>query len=50
MMATVSDYSNQINNGWKIIQENAIKKLENFLSTGNSQVMFTKKEYMDYYT
>ncbi len=36
--------------GWRNIKENAIAKLINFLNTGNSTVMFTKKEYMEYYT
>lgn len=39
---------------WKedleMIRVNAIQKLEDFLNTGNSNVMFTKKEYMHYYT
>jgi hypothetical protein len=39
---------------WKedleMIRVQAIQKLENFLNTGNSEVMFTKKEYMQYYT
>ena len=49
-MAAVNDFSNKINEGWDKIRNNAILKLENYLSTGNAQVMFTKKEYMDYYT
>lgn len=49
-MATVNDYTNKINEGWEKIRTNAILKLENYLSTGNAEVMFSKKEWMDYYT
>lgn len=48
-MAT-NDYSQKINEGWEKIRVNAILKLENYLSTGKADVMFTKKEWMDYYT
>ncbi len=34
----------------EMIKVNAIGKLENYLNTGNSNVIFSKKEYMDYYT
>lgn len=36
--------------GWRNIKEQAISKLEQYLSTGDSKVMFSKKEYMQYYT
>lgn len=36
--------------GWEKIRVNALSKLENYLNTGNAKLMFTKKEYMDYYT
>lgn len=49
-MAAVNDFTNQINAGWEKIRTNAIQKIENYLNTGNSQVMFSKKEYMEYYT
>ncbi len=49
-MAAVNDYTNLINQGWEKIKVNAINKLENFLTTGNAEIMFTKKEWMDYYT
>lgn len=49
-MATTNDFSLRINEGWEKIRKNAISKLENYLNTGNSNVMFTKKEYMEYYT
>jgi hypothetical protein len=45
-----NDYSAKINEGWEKIRTNAIAKLENYLTTGNAEVMFTKKEWMDYYT
>ena len=49
-MAAVNDFTNRINEGWEKIRKNAISKLETYLNTGNSNVMFTKKEYMEYYT
>jgi hypothetical protein len=49
-MASTVDYSNQINQGWEKIKLNAISKLENYLNTGQSNVMFSKKEYMELYT
>ena len=49
-MAAISDFTNRINEGWEKIRKNAISKLESYLNTGNSNVMFTKKEYMEYYT
>jgi hypothetical protein len=39
-----------IEKGYKIIKEGAIDKLQNFLLTGDHKVIFTKKEYMQYYT
>jgi len=45
-----SDYTQKINEGWEKIRVNAIQKLENYLSTGKADLMFTKKEWMDYYT
>ena len=49
-MALVNEFSNRINDGWDMIRQNAISKLEAYLNTGNSEVMFTRKEYMQYYT
>jgi hypothetical protein len=49
-MAAVKDFTDKINEGWDKIKTNAISKLENFLTTGDAAVMFTKKEWMDYYT
>jgi hypothetical protein len=50
MAAIVQDHNQMINQGWERIRLNAIAKLENYLNTGNSNVMFTKKEYMELYT
>ena len=47
---TANDFTAKINDGWEKIRNNAIAKLENYLATGNAEVMFTKKEWMDYYT
>jgi hypothetical protein len=47
---SVNDFTLKINEGWDKIRTNAIAKLEDYLTTGNSEVMFTKKEWMDYYT
>jgi hypothetical protein len=49
-MAAVNDYTNKINEGWEKIRVSAISKIENFLNTGNSEFMFSKKEYMELYT
>lgn len=49
-MATMTDYTKKINDDLELIKKNAIAKLENYLNTGNPNVMFTKKEYMQYYT
>ena len=40
----------QINTGWEKIREHGISKLENYLNTGNSDIIFSKKEYMELYT
>ncbi len=49
-MQQATDQQAKINEGWEKIKNNAITKLENYLTTGNADVMFTKKEWMDYYT
>mmetsp|Transcript_298 Transcript_298/g.326 ORF Transcript_298/g.326 Transcript_298/m.326 type:complete len:101 (+) Transcript_298:1-303(+) len=49
-MALVNESKNKINEGWDTINSNAIKKLQTYLNTGNSEVIFSKKEYMAYYT
>ena len=49
-MAMAQEYQLQIDDGWQKIKENAISKLESYLNTGNSKIMFTKKEYMELYT
>ena len=49
-MAAINDFTNKINEGWDKINKNAISKLQTYLNTGNSNIMFSKKEYMEYYT
>lgn len=49
-MAVVNESMLKINHGWETIRDNAINKLESYLDTGNYEVMFSKKEYMSYYT
>lgn len=39
-----------INDGWEMIRKNAISKLEAYLNNGNSDILFSRKEYMQYYT
>lgn len=39
-----------IEKGYNIIKVGAIDKLQNFLLTGDHNVIFTRKEYMRYYT
>jgi len=46
----IEDYNRQLNNEWKHIKENAITRLEDYLTTGNKELMFSKKEYMQFYT
>ena len=48
--ASVNDFSSKINEGWEKIKANAIVKIENYLTTGNLDFRFTKKEWMDCYT
>jgi hypothetical protein len=40
------DYNAKLNSEWDNIKDKAISKLEEYLLTGNAQVMFTRKEYM----
>lgn len=49
-MAAVKDYNQKINEAWQKIKDNAISKLETYLNTGDSSIIFTKKEWSDYYT
>jgi len=39
-----------IETGWLQVKEGAIDKIQRFLKTGDSEVMFSKKEYMQYYS
>jgi hypothetical protein len=38
-----------IEKGWQQIKQGAIDKIQNFLRTGDSNLIFTKQEYMRYY-
>lgn len=40
----------QIERGWLEVKVGAIDKIHTFLKTGDSQVVFSKKEYMAYYS
>jgi hypothetical protein len=42
-MAAINDFTIKINEGWEKIRINAISKIENYLSTGNAEVMFSKR-------
>lgn len=46
----MTDSTKRINADLELIRKCAISKLEDFLNTGNANVMFSKKEYMQYYT
>lgn len=50
MALAANDVNAKINEGWEKIKKNAINKLEHYLTTGESQYLFSKKEWMDYYT
>lgn len=50
MATTSKDQNALITEGWERIRVNAISKIENYLTTGNAALMFSKKEWMDYYT
>jgi len=39
-----------IEKGWQQVKFGAIDKLQTYLKTGDSKVIFTKKEYMNYYS
>jgi hypothetical protein len=42
----VVDYNQKLNNEWIEIRRNAIQKIEDFLTSDNNEIKFTKKEYM----
>jgi hypothetical protein len=48
--APLVDYSAKLNGEWLEIRRNAIQKIEDFLTSGQKEIKFTKKEYMQYYT
>ncbi len=50
MALAANDVNAKINDGWEKIKKNAINKLEHYLTTGEAQYLFSKKEWMDYYT
>ena len=39
-----------IDRGWLQVKEGAIDKIQRFLKDKDSQVMFSKKEYMQFYS
>ena len=46
----IVNYSEMLTHEWNYLREHALQPLETFLTTGNKEVMFTKKEYMQFYT
>lgn len=44
------DHNAQLNQGWQEIKEKGISKLEQYLTSGDKDIMFSKKEYMTLYT
>lgn len=46
----VIDYNQKLNTEWLEIRRNAIQKIEDYLTSGQKEITFTKKEYMQYYT
>ena len=44
------NYNAKFDADWLNIKEKAITKLEQYLTTGDKEVIFTKKEYMQIYT
>jgi hypothetical protein len=44
------NYTAKLDAEWANIREKAISKLEQYLTTGNKEVIFSKKEYMQIYT
>lgn len=46
----IVDYTQKLNQEWEYLRHKALEPLETYLTTGNKEVMFSKKEYMDIYT
>ena len=46
----IVDYTEMLTHEWSYLREHALQPLETFLTTGNKDVMFTKKEYMQIYS
>jgi len=49
-MELTVNYGAKLDAEWTNIREKAISKLEQFLTTGDKEVIFSKKEYMQIYT
>ncbi len=49
-MALTMDSNSTIEKGWATINQEAIHRLESYLATNDDQLMFSKKDYMKYYT
>lgn len=45
-----TNWNDKLDSEWSKIHNKAISKLQQYLTTGDKQVMFTKKEYMEVYT
>jgi len=39
-----------IERGWLQVKEGAIDKIQGYLKTGDSEVMFSREEYIRYYS
>ena len=45
----IVNYHEMLSHEWKYLQEHALTPLQTFLTTGDKEGMFTKKEYMQNY-
>lgn len=50
MNSLTINYTAKLDAEWANIREKAISKLEQYLTTGDKEVIFSKKEYMQIYT
>lgn len=48
--AQQNKFQKVIEDGWGKVHSGAIEKVQQFLITGNSDVIFSKKEYIQYYS
>lgn len=46
----MTEFSQKFETEWEKIKDEAIGKLETYLVTGNPNIAFSKKEYMENYT